>query len=301
MRVIPTAWTQHNSMIFISCSARLCQQQTYPLTTTTMSGDSNIGAWIQFAKLTAAAGEMTPFPYIKGVAGCIASILQVIEVRAVKRCCMILSGGLVSRQEQRGPSGTFRTWQRASERQCESSRKPLKRMVIWARHVFAVYARTFRSELTCSDRWNPLTSVQIPGGFNYRTKRHSTQVEVQKHYPILDNEESFRCHWRIQAASEQHQDGLPCMCSGLLRTIICIDCRSFQGSSYYRRKARNVWDAGYTEHYRHPSHGDSTVAHHIDCQVSRSLHPRRDTFLGRYPEGTCSPDLWEASGYEGIL
>ncbi|KAK0458051.1 uncharacterized protein EV420DRAFT_410829 [Desarmillaria tabescens] len=45
-----------------------------------MSGDSNIGAWIQFAKLTAAAGEMAPFPYIKGVAGCIATILEVIEL-----------------------------------------------------------------------------------------------------------------------------------------------------------------------------------------------------------------------------
>ncbi|KAK0193253.1 hypothetical protein F5146DRAFT_1133919 [Armillaria mellea] len=44
-----------------------------------MSGDSNIGAWIQFAKLTAAAGEMAPFPYIKGVAGCIATILEVVE------------------------------------------------------------------------------------------------------------------------------------------------------------------------------------------------------------------------------
>ncbi|KAK0458002.1 uncharacterized protein EV420DRAFT_405779 [Desarmillaria tabescens] len=45
-----------------------------------MSRDSNIGAWIQFARLTAAAGEMAPFPYIKGVAGCIASILEVIEL-----------------------------------------------------------------------------------------------------------------------------------------------------------------------------------------------------------------------------
>ncbi|KAK0193249.1 hypothetical protein F5146DRAFT_997866 [Armillaria mellea] len=44
-----------------------------------MLGDSNIGTWIQFAKLTAAAGEMAPFPYIKGVAGCIATILEVIE------------------------------------------------------------------------------------------------------------------------------------------------------------------------------------------------------------------------------
>ncbi|PBL04619.1 hypothetical protein ARMGADRAFT_57645 [Armillaria gallica] len=45
-----------------------------------MSGDSNIGAWIQLAKLTAAAGEMAPFPYIKGIAGCIATILEVIEL-----------------------------------------------------------------------------------------------------------------------------------------------------------------------------------------------------------------------------
>ncbi|KAK0214194.1 hypothetical protein IW262DRAFT_305292 [Armillaria fumosa] len=44
------------------------------------SGDSNIGAWIQFARLTAAAGEMAPFPYIKGVAGCIATILEIIEL-----------------------------------------------------------------------------------------------------------------------------------------------------------------------------------------------------------------------------
>ncbi|SJK99362.1 uncharacterized protein ARMOST_02657 [Armillaria ostoyae] len=45
-----------------------------------MSGDSNIGAWIQFAKLTTAAGELAPFPYIKGVAGCIVTILEVIEL-----------------------------------------------------------------------------------------------------------------------------------------------------------------------------------------------------------------------------
>ncbi|KAK0214187.1 hypothetical protein IW262DRAFT_1516361 [Armillaria fumosa] len=45
-----------------------------------MSGDSNIGVWIQFAKLTVAAGEMAPFPYIKGVAGCIATILEIIEL-----------------------------------------------------------------------------------------------------------------------------------------------------------------------------------------------------------------------------
>ncbi len=77
-----------------------------PLTSTTtrMSGDSNIGAWIQFAKLTAAAGEMAPFPYIKGVAGCIVTILEVVEVRAVKCCCTILTRGLVSWEEQRGPS-----------------------------------------------------------------------------------------------------------------------------------------------------------------------------------------------------
>ncbi|KAK0479215.1 hypothetical protein IW261DRAFT_167805 [Armillaria novae-zelandiae] len=73
-------------MILISCLDQLCRQQTHLLTTTTtttttrMSGDSNIGAWIQFAKLTSAAGEMAPFPYIKGVAGCIATILEIIEL-----------------------------------------------------------------------------------------------------------------------------------------------------------------------------------------------------------------------------
>ncbi|KAK0494155.1 hypothetical protein EDD18DRAFT_1177837 [Armillaria luteobubalina] len=45
-----------------------------------MSGDSNIGTWIQLAKLTAAAGEMAPFPYIKGAAGCIVTILEIIEL-----------------------------------------------------------------------------------------------------------------------------------------------------------------------------------------------------------------------------
>ncbi|KAK0471986.1 hypothetical protein IW261DRAFT_820681 [Armillaria novae-zelandiae] len=49
-------------------------------TITKMSGESNIGAWIQFAKLTSAAGEMTSFPYIKGVAGCIAAILEIVEL-----------------------------------------------------------------------------------------------------------------------------------------------------------------------------------------------------------------------------
>ncbi|KAK0444181.1 hypothetical protein EV421DRAFT_1945496 [Armillaria borealis] len=38
------------------------------------------GAWIQFAKLTVAAGEMTPFPYIKGVTGCIAMIVEIVEL-----------------------------------------------------------------------------------------------------------------------------------------------------------------------------------------------------------------------------
>ncbi len=47
---------------------------------TRMLGDSNIGAWIQFAKLTAAVGEMAPFLYIKGVAGYIVTIFEAIEV-----------------------------------------------------------------------------------------------------------------------------------------------------------------------------------------------------------------------------
>ncbi|KAK0211618.1 hypothetical protein IW262DRAFT_1413384 [Armillaria fumosa] len=35
--------------------------------------------WIQIAKFTAAAGEMAPFPYIKGAAGCAAMVLEAIE------------------------------------------------------------------------------------------------------------------------------------------------------------------------------------------------------------------------------
>ncbi|KAK0193263.1 hypothetical protein F5146DRAFT_1133930 [Armillaria mellea] len=45
-----------------------------------MPGDSNISTWIQFGKLTVAAGEMASFPYIKGVAACIATILEIIEL-----------------------------------------------------------------------------------------------------------------------------------------------------------------------------------------------------------------------------
>ncbi|KAK0457982.1 uncharacterized protein EV420DRAFT_1643336 [Desarmillaria tabescens] len=111
-----------------------------------MSGDSNIGAWIQFARLTVAAGEMAPFPYIKGVAGCIATILEVIEVRTVNRCCMILSGGLVSWQEQRGPSGLGREhWNDNTNHQGNL----LKRMVIRVRLVFAGVCVELQAYLEC--------------------------------------------------------------------------------------------------------------------------------------------------------
>ncbi|KAK0211631.1 hypothetical protein IW262DRAFT_1413476 [Armillaria fumosa] len=44
-----------------------------------MPRNLNIGKWIQIAKFTQAAGEMAPFPYIKGAAGCVVMILEAIE------------------------------------------------------------------------------------------------------------------------------------------------------------------------------------------------------------------------------
>ncbi len=87
-----TAWYLY--IVWLGCANSRPILSPLPTTTTTtkMSGDSNIGAWVQFAKLTEAAGETAPFPYIKSVAGCIVTILEIIEVPAVKRCCMILSG-----------------------------------------------------------------------------------------------------------------------------------------------------------------------------------------------------------------
>ncbi|PBK80324.1 hypothetical protein ARMGADRAFT_1040151 [Armillaria gallica] len=39
----------------------------------------SVDGWIQIAKFTATAGEIAPFPYIKGAAGCVAMVLEVIE------------------------------------------------------------------------------------------------------------------------------------------------------------------------------------------------------------------------------
>ncbi|KAK0211629.1 hypothetical protein IW262DRAFT_1413461 [Armillaria fumosa] len=44
-----------------------------------MPRNLNIDKWIQIAKFTQAAGEMAPFPYIKGAAGCVVMILEAIE------------------------------------------------------------------------------------------------------------------------------------------------------------------------------------------------------------------------------
>ncbi len=46
----------------------------------------SVDGWIQIAKFTATAGEMAPLPYIKGAAGCVAMVLEAIEVRAVNSC-----------------------------------------------------------------------------------------------------------------------------------------------------------------------------------------------------------------------
>lgn len=42
----------------------------------------DLDSCLQAAKLTAAAGEMAPFPFVKGVAQCVVVILEIIQV-----CC----------------------------------------------------------------------------------------------------------------------------------------------------------------------------------------------------------------------
>ncbi|KAK0192038.1 hypothetical protein F5146DRAFT_487857 [Armillaria mellea] len=44
-----------------------------------MSRSSNLGTWIDIAKLGVAAGELAPFPYIKGLCGCVVLVLETIE------------------------------------------------------------------------------------------------------------------------------------------------------------------------------------------------------------------------------
>ncbi|KAK0232071.1 hypothetical protein EDD85DRAFT_99561 [Armillaria nabsnona] len=48
----------------------------YPFT---MPRPSNLGTWIDIAKLGVAAGELAPFPYIKGLCGCAVVVLEAIE------------------------------------------------------------------------------------------------------------------------------------------------------------------------------------------------------------------------------
>ncbi|SJL18249.1 uncharacterized protein ARMOST_21829 [Armillaria ostoyae] len=44
-----------------------------------MPRNLDIDKWIQIAKFTTTVGEMAPFPYIKGAAGCVTMILEAIE------------------------------------------------------------------------------------------------------------------------------------------------------------------------------------------------------------------------------
>ncbi|KAK0482430.1 hypothetical protein IW261DRAFT_1678303 [Armillaria novae-zelandiae] len=44
-----------------------------------MTRPSNLGTWIDIAKLGMAAGELAPFPYIKGLCGCAVLVLEAIE------------------------------------------------------------------------------------------------------------------------------------------------------------------------------------------------------------------------------
>ncbi len=71
-----------------------------------MTRTSNLDAWIQAAKLGAAAGELAPFPYIKGLCGCAVVVLEAIEVcdKPPLRVVSSLTGIVVAEswQEQRG-------------------------------------------------------------------------------------------------------------------------------------------------------------------------------------------------------
>ncbi|KAK0192036.1 hypothetical protein F5146DRAFT_1222252 [Armillaria mellea] len=44
-----------------------------------MTRPSNLGTWIDIARLGVVAGELAPFPYIKGICGCAALVLEAIE------------------------------------------------------------------------------------------------------------------------------------------------------------------------------------------------------------------------------
>ncbi|PBK80320.1 hypothetical protein ARMGADRAFT_79427 [Armillaria gallica] len=44
-----------------------------------MPRSPNVDGWIQAAKLTTSAGEMAPFLFIKGAAGCVTIVLEAIE------------------------------------------------------------------------------------------------------------------------------------------------------------------------------------------------------------------------------
>ncbi len=46
-----------------------------------MTRPSNLETWINIAKFGVAAGELAPFPYIKGLCGCAVVVLETIEVR----------------------------------------------------------------------------------------------------------------------------------------------------------------------------------------------------------------------------
>ncbi len=60
----------------------LCGAVLVPiLPSTHMSCYPDIDACIQAARLIATAGEMTPFPFIKGVAQCVIVVLETIDVR----------------------------------------------------------------------------------------------------------------------------------------------------------------------------------------------------------------------------
>lgn len=63
---------------------------------------SGIDSCLKIAKLTAAAGEITPFPFIKGAAQCVVVVLETIEVCFYSSLFSTLTRAAERRKEWKG-------------------------------------------------------------------------------------------------------------------------------------------------------------------------------------------------------
>ncbi len=72
---------------------------------------SSIDSCLRIAKLTAAAGEFAPFPFIKGAAQCVVVVLEAIEV------CRLFFPALYTNESCRTPERMkkiYKNWPRGS-------------------------------------------------------------------------------------------------------------------------------------------------------------------------------------------